>query len=755
QYDDNSMKYFPIHILSGRLPQNDKEIIVPQHIESNGGIKYNVGDKVKLEVGKRKLPDGKVLAQKNYYYDNTEEFFPENTIEYTVVGIMERPEFESRMAPGYTVVAYLDKNSLNQEDKVDIYMLSSKIDNNIQENFTKLAEVIGLDKSYVGFNTILLDCYGVMDNQQIRNTIFTFALVMVVIIMVASISLIYNAFAISVSERIKQLGMLASVGATKKQKSENVYFEGFIVGLIGIPLGIIAGLSGIGITIKAVSPIINDFIYVDHVKLKMIISPLAILLTALFAIITIFISVYIPARRASKIMPIDAIRQSKEVKMTSKKMRTSKFINKLFGFEGEIAMKNLKRSKKKYRATIISLTISIVLFLSVSTVVLFTNKSTDIRLDIENLNFDVYIGLPYSEESIRNNVYDKIIALDLVDDYALVREATCSTSISKENVPELINKMPLQEENGKYIYTAAITAIGDEAFEKYVSSIGGNIEDYNDVSNPKCIIVNRNVSYVESERKYVESEAVKIKEGDNISFKYYIATKGEKGTFEDFDFKIGDITKEMPIGTHTRGFGEFMIVTSDTIYDSIVKQENNTSLAIKTSNGEKLDVQIQKIFKDFGVNDSSMFNSSVDAKMQKRISIVMGVFIYGFITLISLICVANIFNTVSTNIELRRKEFAMLRSIGMTPGSFKKMMNFESIFYGIKALAYGLPISAAIGFFLYHTVGEAISFSFSLPWKDYGIAIILVFIIVSATMVYSAKKLRKQNIIDALKDESY
>ena len=596
-----------------------------------------------------------------------------------------------------------------------------------------------------------------MENQQIRNTIFTYSAVMVIIIMVASISLIYNAFAISVSERIKQLGMLASVGATKNQKSQNVYYEGFIIGLIGIPLGIIAGFIGIGITIKLVSPIINDFIYVDYVKLKMIISPAAIVLTSLLAMITILISVYIPARRASKIMPIDAIRQSKEVKMTSKKVRTSKLTRALFGFEGEIAMKNLKRSKKKYRATIISLSISLVLFLTVSAVVHFTNKSVDIRLDIENINFDVFLSLPYAEESTRNSVYDRIIALEQVENYGLVREATGSTLVNKDKAPDLASKMQLQEKNGKNLYTVSMAVIGDQAFEKYVSSLGGNIEDYKDSSSPKCILVNRNVSYLQEERKFVESEAVKLKKGDTFTFEYASSSKGGEALHQNVDFKIDEVTDEMPIGTYTRNFGEFMIVTSDTIYDSIVKdsEKNKPSLAIKTSAGEELDTKINQIFKEYGVNDPSMFNSSIDAKMQKRISIVLGVFIYGFITLISLICAANIFNTVSTNIALRRKEFAMLRSVGMTPGSFKKMMNFESMFYGLKSLAYGLPLSAAIAFFLYKTLEESISFPFSLPWKDYGIAVVLVFIIVSATMIYSASKLRKQNIIDALKDDSY
>lgn len=759
QYDNESMKKFPIHLISGRLPENDKEIIISQHIETNGGIKYNIGDKLTLDVGKRTINNNYELMQ-NDYYQEIETFFPENTLEYTVVGIMNRPEFESRWAPGYTVISYFDKDNYLLEDKVDIYVLANKLNNSFEHKISDISNEMGLDKSDIGYNVDLLRYYGIMEDYNVGHIIFVFAFVMIIIIMVASISLIYNAFAISVSERIKQLGMLASVGATKKQKRENVYFEGFLVGLIGIPLGIIAGIVGIWITISAVSPLIRDSINIDYIQFKMVVSPIAIIVTALFAILTIFISVYIPAIRASKIMPIDAIRQSKEVKMTSTNIKTSKLTRKIFGFEGEIAMKNLKRSKNKYRATIISLTISIVLFLSVSTVIEYTNKSTEIRLDTEKLNFDASLRLQDSNEEIQDKIFNSIIGLDLVNDYSLVRQLNGESLVSKKFNPDIEKQINLQQREGKYSYTTNLTALGDEAFKKYVTSIGGNIEDFNDPQNPQGILVNKTVSYLLDEKKFVESKAINIEEGDNISVQYVKDEDGEPNSLKNIDFKIINITDEMPIGTYTNEFGNLLIVTSDTIFDSIAKHSSNDTnmmLAIKTSDGERLDEQIKQIFKDNSINENDvyMFNSSIDAKMQKRISIVMGVFIYGFITLISLICIANIFNTVSTNIALRRKEFAMLRSVGMTPKSFNKMMNFESAFYGIKALLYGIPISVAIGFFLYKTLNKTISFNFTLPWKDYGVAIIFVFIIVAATMLYSGTKIKKQNIIDALKDDSF
>jgi putative ABC transport system permease protein len=132
----------------------------------------------------------------------------------------------------------------------------------------------------------------------------------------------------------------------------------------------------------------------------------------------------------------------------------------------------------------------------------------------------------------------------------------------------------------------------------------------------------------------------------------------------------------------------------------------------------------------------------------------LGVLIYGFITLITLICIANIFNTVSTNISLRRKEFAMLRSVGMTPASFRKMIRYESIFYGLKGLMYGLPLSLIMAYLLYRINRTVMDFAFTLPWKNYAVAVLMILAIVLATMLYASAKVRKENIIEALKEEN-
>ena len=139
-------------------------------------------------------------------------------------------------------------------------------------------------------------------------------------------------------------------------------------------------------------------------------------------------------------------------------------------------------------------------------------------------------------------------------------------------------------------------------------------------------------------------------------------------------------------------------------------------------------------------------------KMMNTVAFVLQVFVYGFIALITLITIANIINTVSTGIAMRRKEFAMLKSVGTTPQGFRKMVVLESAFYGMKALVFALPISAGICFALNYTVGSN-SIPFEIDWIMTLCVIAVVFALVGTSMLYSVSKLRNDNIVETLKEE--
>lgn len=769
EYDSDSFDKFPVKLLSGRLPENRNELIVPQHIETNAGVSLQRGDTITLEIGQRfatvvDSPERniQILNQNTPYQPEVEQFTPEFSREYTIVGVFARPGHERFGAPGYTVISYLDSASLQPTESVTVSVLFQKLNRSLYENSSSISDNIGLSNDAVTFNTELLRYYGLLEGDKFQELMLTFALIIIVIIMIASIALIYNAFAISVSERIRQLGMLASVGATKRQKRANVYFEGFLVGLVGIPLGVLAGIIGIQVTLHIVSPMLSSMMSDTDATLQLIVSPTSIAVAIVLAIITIMVSLYIPGRRASKITPIDAIRQSQEIHLTSKGIKTSKLTKALFGLEGELALKNLKRSKKKYRATILSLTISIVLFLTVSTMAYYTQTGADIRLNSTNMNFDVLLDITNLDSNLQENFSSALRELESVSEFSKYDRLHLFMDVTDSQLTETAKQFLTPNQDGLYNASARIIGLDKESFNAYLSNIGLTSK-FNDNANPQVVLVNRSVGYHSESKKHIEGSILQLQSGDNVPL-YYITWDHTTNTSHTLKYNLHlvGVTSTLPLGAITPSFHQLLLVTTRDIVQSMKSDHSDTAmqsrtlLAMKSQDIDSLTSDIDFLFHQFNIEYSSVHytNLHLQAKEERRALVVMGVFIYGFITLISLICIANIFNTVSTNISLRRKEFAMLRSVGMTPKSFNRMIRFESIFYGLKALLYGLPVSAGIGYILYRTLNSQISFPFSLPWKDYILATVLVFFIVGTTMLYSIAKIKKENIIDALKDET-
>ncbi|ATW25165.1 ABC transporter permease [Candidatus Formimonas warabiya] len=766
QFDKNSGKNFPVELVEGRLPQNDGELVLSQHLETNGGVKYKIGDQITLDIGKRTNPDGFTFGQQDTYqgevtYENGkymqgEALAPEQTRAYTVVGIIKRPNFEPTWAPGYTAVSFLDAGTVEPDDEVTVTLLAGKLNHGFFEDVEALAGRVGLDNTHIRFNTDLLRYSGIFANDSAQNMIYGFAAVFIVIIIIASVSLIYNAFAISVSERVSQLGMLASVGATRRQKRHSVYFEGFLLGIVGIPVGILAGIAGIGVTLSVIRPLMESFTNLSSAQgLSLHVSLLSVAAASVLAALTIFVSVWIPARRASKIMPIDAIRQSKEIKLTRQAVKTSRLTRALFGFEGEIALKNLKRSRKKYRATVLSLIISLVLFLTVSYYAQEMNRASGA---VETgYNFDLavsYTNVPAAEASEAN---DEIAKLPGVTDTAAAEKADGVFLTENAQLSSLVRRL-YAPDGENYSLGAALYCLDDASFDRYVRSLGADPQEYRDPENPKMILVNYGQAYFNGKR--TAGEILSLQQGVSLRFSQNTADK--RGAENGAELEVGLLTGQRPMGVLVSSLDSISAVVSREVFNSLpdslksIDSDRNPSfqqLFLTTDDADALEIKIQELIQ--GVSGRTyVFNVAAQARSERNMMLVLGIFIYGFIILISLICIANIFNTVTTNIALRRREFAMLRSVGMTPKSFNRMIRFESVFYGLKALLYGFPVSLAVMLLLHHMQAGVFDVGFSLPWASYGVAVILIFVIVGVTMLYSSAKIKKENIIDALKADT-
>ncbi|MGH4123404.1 MAG: ABC transporter permease [Clostridium sp.] len=756
-YDEQGLESFNLNLVQGHFPKNSNEIVISSHISENGGVAYKVGDILKLDVGQRYEDGNKIdLGQDYSFKKKGEKFIVKSKKEYTVTGIISRPKFELYWSPGYTVISYLDKNQLTPNDTVNMSVVWKNVSKKVNTAANELSERVGVSSDNKIYNSELLRYYGII-NDDLLSTLYIIAGIMVTIIIIGSVALIYNSFAISISERSRHLGMLASVGATKKQKRKSVFFEGFVVGVIGIPIGIFLGTIAMGITFKIVQPLIEGFR--AGLKLKLVISPGAILVAISLSIITILISVYIPAKRASKISPVDALRQSRDIRLTSKAVKTSKLTRFIFGFEAELGLKNLKRNSRRYKSTIFSLVISIVLFLSVSSLSLLSQKSAESAANNTTYDLNLYVTSSATSQE-KKDFYKAITKMEYMDE-SIIQETVneivvdVKSSLIPDEIKAIISPNNKEEKSETYKTHFQIKSIDESALKRYAKETETDLTGLKDIVNPSGILIN-NVS-MKVNNKYLRMNRFNIKPGEKLKLTYPVNKSNKYSVL----LEIAALADKTPIGeTMLTNIKEPIIIVSEQVYASIkeklpkISESNNLDMLIKSSNPLKLVESIKEYQNKTAIARVDIIDFAMQNKQGRQMWIFIQVFLYGFIAIITAICVANIFNTISTSISLRRREFAMLKSVGMTPKSFNKMINYESWFYGIKGLLYGLPISFGMMYLIYRVLSHSFDAQFAVPWGSVIVTIIAVFAIVRSTMLYAISKIKKENIIDVLKTEN-
>lgn len=777
----------PVHLISGRLPQNQSEIILPQHLSTNGGLTYKPGDTIALSLGDRLL-DGVLMWQNNpcYTHDwrsnedslNDEVIAVRENRTYTVVGIYERPNFEEYTAPGYTALTVMDKEFSGQT-YFDIYF-KMKDPEQIYE-FMRGMDLGGTQ------NTDVLMYTGVSRYSSFSEMLAGLAIIVIGLIMFGSISLIYNAFSISVSERTKQFGLLSSIGATKKQLKKMVIFEALTVSAIGIPLGIAVGIGGIGVTLLLIGNKFSSMMGSYDAPMRICVSWEAVAAAVVIALITVLISAWIPSKRATRISAVEAIRQSSDIQGKNKPVKTSKLTYKLFGLPGVLARKHFKRSKKKYRATVISLFMSIVLFVSASSFTDYLMESVtggfgtggyDLVFDIAKNDMtehtpDELLELIATDEDVSEAVYVSSQAFHGSIENRYVSQDFIDSSRSYDEVSQSIN--------------GYLGFVNDEAFQRMLSQYHLDADDYYNRDDPLGIAMDRNTVFNYENERYetvdtlisddgvIVCEVIKQIEGytyigDSVNDRGEMFSQFEneqdisdvlqipvENAYEHYTLKCGKTVTEAPF--YVRTSGPLTMLYPLSMKDAVLPLHKMEGVhyynyyMTSADHAASYD-NLKRILSENGYNSENLTDYAESVEMDRNLVTIIQVFSYGFIVLISLIAAANVFNTISTNIGLRRREFAMLKSVGMTQKGFNQMMNYECVLYGSKALLLGLPVSAGITYLIYMTVSGGYETVYHLPWGAIGVAVLSVFLVVFSTMLYAMGKIKKENPIDGLKNEN-
>jgi putative ABC transport system permease protein len=752
-FSQEAFDTLPISLITGRLPENAGEILVPAHVAAKGGVRYRVGDRLSLAIGNR-VDENKTLGQHDPYVSGDvsgtvkETLVPKSEKTYTVVGIYDRPNFEEHSAPGYTLITKAD--AADQAGSFSVFV-----------KLTHPRQVQAYAKNTAGnyryvLNDNVLRFMGLSDNNSLNGLLFAVGGILIAIIMVGSIFLIYNSFNISLNERTQQFGILASVGATSKQLRNSVLFEGLCIGAVGIPIGVLAGIGSIKLVIPIVAGNFKTILY-SSVPLTLSVSVPVIIAAALVSLVTILISAYIPARKAANTPVMESIRQTNEIKTESKTVKASKFEQQIYGLEGTLALKNFRRNKKRYRSIVLSLVLSVVLFVSGSA--FGTTLKRLSALYVTGFDYDILFNAQDMDVSEMFPLFDKLKTADGVYESTYQAVFTHSCEVKTSDLSDSYRKFAG--------YTAAdesidlpmnIQFIEDSEYLQFIESLGLPVEEYTGKNAKMVAVAKQSIKQKDGSKELIDMFASRSK-----SFSVAPETNGRPGKEQAQNINITFVDTYLvdppPMQASKENPGVFMGIAPYSLIEKFETADThaNIGLSFLSKNPSQSVSEMETMIQGAGITTAyNLYNIYTIVEEYSSLSFVINIFTYFFVTMISLIAVANVFNTISTNISLRRRELAMLRSVGMSDRDFQKMMNFECAFYGMRTLLFGLPIAGILSWLIYIvmvTAERVDNFKFVFPWDSIGISVFGVFFVVFITMLYAISKVKRENIIDALRDD--
>lgn len=828
------------NLIEGRMAKNEDEIVIPRHLRTNGRIDIKVGDEITLDIGKRYDSSTESVIWESIAYEHEAETLTDTvTKRYKVVGIMERPGYgmEDYSAAGYTFVTYSNelaaidngtKSEVNEADTT-LTVYSRYTQKALRNKDAVTADIIGVDEKlfakannssvemsaeesdrflkemenakydiYINRFLISYECVFPIDGT--FKALFTVATVVALIIILTSVYCIKNSFNISITEKIRQYGMLASVGATRRQIKSSVKTEAAMLGVVGIPVGTMSGILASLILVKVVNALSAGWL---NFALSFHTSLPALILAVILSIATIYFSATGSARRAAKVTPLEAIRNTKEIKIKSAKLKTPAIIGRIWGIGGVISYKNIKRNNKKYRTTVTSIVICSVTFIVIS---YFMSMAFSV-VGMSYAAADYNIGINMScKKDIDIEKFSKLLSgIEGAEDYLV--GAGYDFDVDKPKYTKEYGEYcrQLYDDSEDVSQMFLITVLDDKSYDKYASDAG--------IKNAAAgaILVNKCTFdvYNEKSSKYVkkEMELYKYKAGDTIECGYNVyddassddnAAEGDtesstddnnaveggteistednsgyvdeetinNGVRKTVDVTIAGVTDKVPTGY--KGYSNTLLFMNQKGFESLWGDGKNgneikpgyasySAYVVAENADEYQDTFEKETEGNPEYSQISFYVSNLDKQMrdEKSLFTLLGVFAYGLIVVIALIGITNIINTLSTGMELRSREFATLRSIGMTNKQFVGMVRLESVFISVKALVIGVPLGILISYLLcvmMNRMDDAIIYE--PPYKAIILCIVVVIMLIYAIMKLSMTKLRHNNIIETIKNEN-
>ena len=753
-FDKNTINSFQITLKKGSYPKNESELIVTQDLLNKWNKK--IGDKITLNLGELIYDDmGMISKLKN----------PQKTT-FKIVGTLDKAPYNSKLF----AIAGFDINTVNKNEKFDV-SICTKNPKDIYKTAISIGKNIGLvqkddpqDESYnydeqanlyfkdIEYNEGLLRLLGASSYSNINITLLLIVGLVASLVIIATIATIYNSFSIAISERKKQFAILNSIGATKSQIMKFVFLEGFLVSIVGIPIGLLSGTVAIDIVFKVIKTFFKTSMF-GELDLRVVFSPIVLILSTLVILLTIFISALIPAINAAKISPLEAIKNSSNLKVG--KIKSSKLVKKIFKTEGELAYKNLRRNKGKFRITLFSLVISIVIFISFNGFVDMFIEANQINYGSITNDLTLYENNLLTKEEVQKTI-DELKKINGLKDVAIDKGYNLNVHVDEKNINKDLRESLKQSryvdmDNSNYNFINSRLYIPGYFSISNIKLSEGKFDRKTAKAENGVILVR--YSYQESLAKKGKVVLSNYKVGDTLNCTITSYDSDGKESAKEVKLKILAITDEILTGNNQYPETSFGVVAYDDLIPSLgITDDKSSSIYYVATNREKSTRdEVKKVAEE---NNLSVIDSIDEAQKLEQTMNVMKIFVYGFIVVISLVSVTNIINTISTNINLRKREFAIIKSIGVTPQGFKKMIYMESILYGILSLLYGIPIGICMNVLMNKILEGMITVQTLIPYKAILICVVAIFVITFIASYIPLKKMSKENIIDNIRQES-
>lgn len=755
EYDSAVLSMFPYanRIIEGRMPENSNELIISNGSASFWKDRNPLGKEITFDIG-----TGLEYADDEY---TNFDFNKTGTRTFKIVGIYDRFRFSRlpNISEALTVNP-VGNHAFSTYVKVKPVFNYKKSINQIMDDL-KFKPYANYD-SHDGF----LRWIG-QGNDNIRFLFLVIFGILCVIILVTMTMVIKNSFALSYSEKIEQFGILRCIGSTKKQIANIVLAEGIVIWAIAQPIGILVALLTMRFVILIVSGIELDML--DN--LMWVTAYWPIIVAMLASLITILISAWLPAKKASEISPVEAVRGNIIFDDSSNTTSLiSRIFGSIFGFSWELASRNIKRHKGRYRATLISVIVSVVLFITV------VGLSIGLNYSLQNYgggySADFFFNSSHHFKKTEKSYLDIVSELEKYDEVEYVQSVyplEFMLNVPKDRIPSNYKETFRKyfSIDTPYIHDKKYMELGDNL--KAIDIIPVSKQNYKtlkfkgDAPDYDFLIENNGVLLCQTEtfRKNGSMSVIKFgdyKKGDKLSI-------GRIYNDELVDKRKVIISGELietPWYAKRRSQG-YIVVPEENIALYLSKLEDpnyslytkgNVAIKSKKDMTEELGEKLEKAYKSsFGAYNGFVINSPYEkSKKLKDIILVMNIFIYGFISVIVIICSLNIFNTIATNITNRKHEIAMLRAVGMSARQLWKNLLFECIIYGVKGTVYGGVIGLSFQYLIISLMNRFIAIYYQEPLTYLSISLGFSIIIAVIAGAFPINKMLKSNLVDSLRE---